>query len=202
MIKPVGYDKLPVGFVPIKPGPHYCKMLEVKEAISRNGNNMLAVYFDTDENDSQPGYFTEMYKKHKKEFGDEAKWRGVFYVTLSGEYGVTNLKKFTSAVEHSNRGFVTQWDLVPGDGTFCNCFKDRKVGIVFRTEEYRKPDGTIGKSTKPQRACDYNKVPDTKTPDTKTLSDSNHGIPSADPAMAAEGFFEIPEGFESEVPFN
>ena len=201
MIKPNGYDKLPVGFVAIKPGAHKCTIMEVVEAVSRNGNNMLCVYFDTDDNDEQPGYFAEMYKKHKKEFGDEAKWRGIFYVTLSGEYGVSNLKKFTSAVEHSNKGFVTLWDLVPGDGTFVNCFKGKKLGIVFRTEEYRKPDGTIGRSTKPQRACDYNKVADTKVPDVKKLLEYQ-GVPSSDPAMAAEGFYDVPDNLELDVPFN
>lgn len=201
MIKPNGYDKTPIGFYPIKAGAHACGIIEVIEAVSRNGNNMLCVYFDTDDTDEQPQYFAEMYKKHKKEFGDEAKWRGIFYVTLSGEYGVANLKKFTSAVEHSNKGFVTLWDLVPGDGTFVNCFKGKKIGIVFRSEEYRKPDGTIGRSTKPLRACDYNKVKEVKVPDVKKLPEYQ-GVPSSDPAMAAEGFYEVPDNLELDVPFN
>jgi hypothetical protein len=202
MVKPQGYDTLPVGFIAIKPGAHSCNILEVKEAISRNGNNILAMYFDTDEKDSQPGYFTEMYKKHKKEYGDEAKWRGVYYITLSGEYATANLKRFTSAVEHSNKGFVTLWDLVPGDGTFVNCFKGKKIGVVFRMEEYTKPDGTVGRSSKPFRVCDYNKVAETKVPSPKTLAPAYTPVPSSDPELAAEGFYQVPEGYESEMPFN
>lgn len=202
MLKPEKFDTTPVGWTAVKPGAHTCIIKEVRETTSRNGNQMLAVYFDFDENDTQMSYFTEIYKQHKKQFGDDAKWRGCYYITLCGEYATANIKRFTTAVERSNKGFVTQWDLVPGDGTFCNCFKGKRVGMVFRTEEYRKQDGSIGKSTKPFRVCEYGKVKETKVPDVKKLPAEPTPVISNDPVMAAEGFYEVPEGFESEMPFN
>ena len=157
----------------IRTGGHKCAIKEVKEVVSKNGNNMLLIRFDTDNADAQPMFFTKLYNAERNSRGTEAKWKGNYYIVTSGQYGTANLKRFVTSVEHSNPGFRVQWDTQPGDGRFVNCFTGRKIGVIFGQEEYEKQDGNIGKSTKPVRVCDYAKAAEAEIPPLKTMSAKN-----------------------------
>jgi len=50
--------------------------------------------------------------------------------------------------------------------------KDKKIGIIFREEEFRDTFGTIRTATKPFRACVYNKTEEAKIPSPKKLKQS------------------------------
>lgn len=204
MQMPEGYKNVQVGdYVPVSPGGHKCIIQKVEEATSRSGNGMLIVYFDMDESDSQPAYFKAQYQKDKQQQGDKAKWRGVYYVTTAGDFGLTNLKRFTTAVEHSNKGFEVQWDMTPGDGRFVNCLRGRKVGFVFRQEEYLKKDGNVGRSVKPFRACDYGTATAQEAPKLKKLkgnSTASYSTQAEDSTM--DGFMKIDHLDDAGLPFN
>lgn len=193
MVMPNGYKEVQVGgYTPVQVGGHKCIIREVQERTSSKGTPMLVVYFDFDAQDVQPNYFAKKFKEDQKTLGDKAKWRGIFYITLSGEYGVPNLKRFNTAVEHSNQGFQILWDQNPGDGRYVGCLKNRRVGFVFGKEEYRNSQGRIGTSIKPMRACDYNKAATEEAPATKKLKDE----------AANEGFMTVSPSFDDDTPFR
>jgi len=142
MKKPDGYDEAQVigEFVKLTPGGHLLEIKKVEECVANNGNPYINVIFDTDKNDSQPDYFMELYKNDTRE---EKKWNGIKFVFVNdyNDPSKTNsgFKGFTTSVEASNKGFAIPW----GE-SFAASFQGKKVGGVFREEEYEKNDGTIG----------------------------------------------------------
>lgn len=206
MIKPNAYDETNVGYTPIEPGGHKCVLHQIEEKMSSKGGQMLVLRFDTDTTDAQPNYYKARLVQDRKKNGENAKWKGVMYISTSGEYGVANLKRFVTAVEDSNPGLKAQWDRQPGDGTFVNWMRGKKVGIVFRKEEYEY-NGKTGWSVKPMRFCDYNKAMTEKVPEPKTLNKASEApgfTPSSDPQMAQEGFYDASQMSldDPSLPFN
>lgn len=130
-------------FKDITPGGHIMRIMGVEVVKSSTGKEMLKISLDTASDDSQPDYFADKYRRDTR---TEKKWGCIMYQLVYDEKGATNrgFKTFITSVEESNPGFAVVW----GDG-FEACFKKRRVGAIFREEEYEKNDGTIGKSTKP-----------------------------------------------------
>ena len=117
-------------FTPIELGGHYLVIKQVEELKDKNGNPMIKVSFDTADNDKQPHYFMDRFRNDirpdKKWPGNGATWIGVIDQNGNCSRG---FKGFTTAVEHSNPGFITVW----GDG-FAASYKNKLVGGVFREE--------------------------------------------------------------------
>lgn len=145
MQKPSDYDSVqPYGeFAPLECGGHIMKIIKVEETVSKNGNSMIMIYLDTDKSDKQPLYFK---KKYDADTRANKKWGCIVYqLTEDLETGGTNpgFKTFITAVEKSNSSFKVLW----GD-KFCDCFKGRLVGGVFRREEFITQKGTSAWATK------------------------------------------------------
>ena len=196
MNKPLDFDQASrdTGFVPLKAGGYVCKILDVKETKSKNsGKDMLEIAIDIAE-----GEFADYYRKQfarRAERDPKAKWTGVARTMTKNDDGTThgNFKNFVESVAESNLGWQVQW----GDG-FCNCFKGKKIGVVFIREEYRKRDGSKGWSVKPDFghfktvAQIHEGVP---VPPDKKLDEPN--VTYSDGALPA-GFEVIPD---EDVPF-
>lgn len=204
MQKPNNYDSTNISnFTPVIPGGHKCKIMQVEETKSSTGKDMLKISIDMTADDTQPAYYTNQFITDKKADASKAKWRGVQYLLVDQgtDFGTANLKRFVTAVEESNAGFQVQWG-----NTFANCFKNAKVGIIFREEEYKKDDGNVGKSVKPYGFCKYDEAFDQKVPSPKTLAPAASTpafVPSSDPVLANEGFMQIPDELTDEgLPFN
>jgi hypothetical protein len=125
--------------------------------------------------------------------------------------------RFTTAVSDSNPGFTFDWG-----PQFAGYFKNQKVGVVFREEEYTKMDNTFGVAVKPMRFCNYNTaeeqpVPKIKLkPENQSLADQYQQFQQnpqpqqmsfTDPQMksaASEGFMQVsPDALEDEgLPFR
>lgn len=153
MQKPSDYDSVqPYGeFVPLECGGHIMKIIKVEETFSRNGNPMIMIYLDTDKSDKQPLYFK---RKYDADTHANKKWTCIVYqLTENLETGGTNpgFKTFITSVEKSNSSsFKVLW----GD-KFCDCFKGRLVGGVFRREEFLTQKGTRAWATK---CCGFRSV--------------------------------------------
>lgn len=153
MQKPSDYDSVqPYGeFAPFECGGHIMKIIKVEETISKNGNLMIMIYLDTDKSDKQPLYFK---KKYDADTRANKKWGCIVYqLTEDLKTGGTNpgFKTFITAVEKSNSSsFKVLW----GD-KFCDCFKGRLVGGVFRREEFLTQKGTGAWTTK---CCGFRSV--------------------------------------------
>ena len=199
---PKDYANIPINnFEPAEAGGHKATIMRVDETTSKNGLQMLVIYFDFDENDKQPNYYMKKFEADKKSPDREEKWRGVMYLVVDQgtNYGPSNLKRFVTAVEDSNPGFQVAWGQ-----NFCGCLAGRKVGIVFRIEEYIQSDHQLGAAAKPFRFCAYDKAFEQKIPNRKCLPENEkpqtaavppfgqmsfgNPAPAANPAAAAEGF--------------
>lgn len=130
-------------FTPIAVGGHIMRIMGVEVVKSSTGKEMLKISLDTASDDSQPAYFAAKYRADTRA---EKKWGCLMFQLVYDEQGATNrgFKTFVTSVEESNAGFKVTW----GAG-FESCLKDKRVGAIFREEEYEKTDGTVGKSTKP-----------------------------------------------------
>lgn len=130
-------------FRSITAGGHLMKIMSVEVVQSRENKEMLKISLDTATDDSQPNYFADKYRRDTR---TDKKWGCVMYQRTTDDQGATNrgFKTFITSVLESNPGFSIAW----GAG-FEACLKGKRVGAIFREEEYEKDDGTIGRSIKP-----------------------------------------------------
>ena len=195
---PEDYESTQVGgdFTPPEVGGHYAVIKQVNEKKSSTGLDMLVVLFDFDEKDKQKGYFMEMYKndtRPDKKYPNDA--TNYMVVDKSSSYGTKNLKSFITCVENSNAGFKVKW----GDN-FCEQFKGKKIGCVFgRIIDFY--NGEEHKKNGFRWFCSTDKVATTEVPaeyETKAHKDNAKNISIAN----NDGFMNIPDGIETELPFN
>lgn len=134
MQKPKNYDNVQEfgEYQPLEIGGHILKILKMEETFSKSGRPMVKIHFDTAENDRQPGYYKRRYDSDSR---SEKKWGGIVYqLTEDAKTGETApmFKTFTESVKKSNSSnFQLVWD-----DTFCERFKGRLVGGIFRREEF------------------------------------------------------------------
>lgn len=190
------YDNVRVDVERLKAGGHKCIIKQVLEGRSQTGNDMLTISYDTTEEDSQPKFFTEDYLGQS---GTAKKWHGNHYITQGNDYFLKNLKQFVGAAEASNEGF----EGLDKDGVVkTDDFKGKKIGIVFREEEYLANTGRKGTSVKSFYFCNYADAEDKPVPEKRTLPEQTRAFASPDPAAASEGFMAVADNLEDEgLPF-
>lgn len=200
MLKPNNYDATQAqgDFTPVELGGHQLVIKQVNEKQSKNGNPMIVVLLDFAENDKQPGYFMEQFKN---DIRPDKKWpnQATVYILTEDDEGKCSrsFKTFTTCVEHSNTGFTTQW----GD-KFCEQFKNRKIGGVFGEQMDFYNDKVVKKRVL-RWFVSSDKVADAQIPEiTETAAYKNRGSASTLPPMSGDGFMNIPDGIDEELPFN
>lgn len=145
MNKPQDFDtaKEFASFTPLDPGGYICKIVQVQETTSKNGNPMLKIGLDIAEGPHK-GFYTEMFKNDTR---PDKKWGCVVnqlvYDSNGGNTTNRGFKTFITCVEKSNPNFKTAW----GD-KFCDCFKGKLIGGAFGREQYLGDDGKLHWSTK------------------------------------------------------
>lgn len=196
MQKPSNYDETQAQgeFVPVELGGHILVIKQVEEMKSRTGKNMLKISFDFADGDVQPGYFAKMFRD---DIRPDKKWPfgGTTYMLTEDNDGNCSrqLKTFTTSVEKSNPGFEINW----GD-KFAECFKNKLVGGVFGIveDEY---DGKITRKRPLRWLRSVDGVLDAEIPEEKLLAPSmNNHVP----APSSDGFLNMPDGIDEELPFN
>ena len=198
MQKPNGYDeaKAQGEFTPVELGGHQLVIKQVEEMQSSTGKPMIKVSFDFAADDKQPAYFAEQFKN---DIRPDKKWsnQATQYIMVYGDDGKTSrgFKTFTTCVEHSNTAFTTQW----GDN-FCKQFKNKKIGGVFG-EQMDYYNGKEVKKRILRWFTSSDKVADAQVPDiTESAAYKQY---KANGAIAAtDGFMNIPDALEDELPFN
>lgn len=162
MEKPSDYENVQAitDFETLEPGAYKCKILKAEELIASNQKTYLKISFDIIE-----GEKADFYKKrYQSDTREDKKWGGVLVVFVKDFEDKTNryLKTLITCAEASNTNFKFDW-------AHPECLKDKKIGIVFREEEFEDTFGAIRSATKPFRACVYNKTEETKIPNKKSL---------------------------------
>lgn len=199
MQKPNGYDEAQVQgeFTPVELGGHQLIIKNVSERQSSNGKPMVVVSFDFAPDDAQAGYFMEQFKN---DIRPNKKWpnQATQYILVYDENGMTSrsFKTFTTCVENSNAGFITQW----GE-KYCDQYKNKKLGGVFG-EQMDFYDGKEKKKRVLRWFCSSDKVTDAQIPDmSETAAYKAYKEKGGMPA-SPDGFMNIPDGIDEELPFN
>jgi len=164
MEKPQGYDEAQNfgEFETLPAGGYKCLIKKVVCEKTQAGKEYLKLAIDILE-----GEYKDFFKKKfDADMRDEKKWSGTWTVFTEGyNPGTTNpkFKGLITSVEASNAKFKFDFDETK--------LKDKKVGIVFREEEFEGFDGQVHTSTKPFYAVSYDKVEEQKIPNMKKLAE-------------------------------
>lgn len=167
MNKPQGYDEAQAfgEFETLPAGGYKCIIKKVVCEKTQVGKEYLKIGFDIAE-----GKFKDFYqKKFTNDTRSEPKWSGVWTVFTDGyNPGTTNpkFKGLITSVEASNDGFkfnFNEQELV-----------NKKVGLVFREEDFIGIDGQLHTAVKPFFAVSYDKAEDAKIPNKKEISDEQY----------------------------
>lgn len=164
MEKPAGYDEAQSfgEFETLPAGGYKCLIKKVVCEKSQNGKEFLKIGFDIAE-----GQYKDFYqRKFENDTREDKKWSGIWVLFTEGyNPGTTNpkFKGLITSVEASNPNFKFNFD----EQTLVN----KKVGIVFREEDFEGFDGQVHTSVKPFFAVSYDKAEEAKIPNKKELSD-------------------------------
>ncbi len=197
MQKPNSYEETQAQgeFIPVNLGGHYIVIKQVEELKSSTGKDMIKISFDFDQNDSQPGYFMESFKN---DIRPDKKWsnQATQYTLVYDNEGKTSrsFKTFCSCVEHSNPGFTVVW----GDNWGAQ-FKNKKIGGVFG-EEMDWYNGAEKRKRVLRWFVSTDKVDGATIPDmayTKAWKER-----PVTPQPGEDGFMNVPDEIDSELPFN
>lgn len=200
MQKPNNYEKVQAAgeFTPLELGGHILVIKQVEEMTSKTGKPMLKVSFDTADNDKQPHYFADQFRN---DIRPDKKWpnNGTVYILRDDADAncSRNFKTFTTSVEKSNPGFQIVW----GD-SFAQCFKNKIVGGVFGIVHDAYEGREVNKrQLRWFRSSD--KVNEAKIPNEIETEEHKRLAFSAGTAHTdSNGFMNIPDGIDEELPFN
>lgn len=151
------YESIPAvtgGGEALPAGGYKCVIVKAFESISKTGRPMLCLCLDIADGQYK-GHFSRLFKMRKDRDGKDAKWPCIMYL-LADEEAAGRFKGSMKAVEDSNSGYKWDWDEVG--------LKGKRVGVVFREEEYEKRDGSIGVVVKAAWLRNADKVEDAPIP--------------------------------------
>ena len=161
---------------------------------------MIIVLFDFAQKDAQAGYFMEQFEndiRPDKKYPNQA----TQYILVNDENGNTsrNFKTFTTCVEHSNPGFVTQW----GIENWGAQFKGKDIGGVFGEQLDFYDNKEVTKRVL-RWFVSSDKVEGAAIPNiTETAAYKNRGdLAGAGSTPSSTGFVNVPDGIDEELPFN
>ena len=194
MQKPNNYENTQASgdFTPVRLGGHHLIIKQVEEQQAKSGKDMIVVLFDMAPGDDQAGYFMQSFQEDVR---PEKKWprNGRQYIVVTDNDGncTKSFKTFINCVEKSNSGFTTQW----GD-KFGAQFKNKRIGGVFGEVE-SEYNGNISMRHELRWFCEDSRADDARVPEAKYLPNTNKTAP----APGSDGFMEIPNGTQEEIPF-
>lgn len=167
MNKPQGFDEAQAfgEFETLPAGGYKCIIRKVVCEKTQAGKEYLKIGFDIAE-----GQYKDFYqRKFANDTRDNPKWSGVWTVFTEGyNHGTTNpkFKGLITSIEASNTNFKFDFD----EQKLVN----KKVGLVFREEDFIGTDGQLHTAVKPFFAVSYDKAEDAKIPNKKEISDEQY----------------------------
>ena len=203
MQKPAGFDEAQEygEFTPVNLGGHYAVVKQVAERDSSTGKKMIVVLFDFVKPDAQEGYFDKSFKNDTR---DDKKWpfNGSKYIMVQDYQDPSKTsrmyKTFITCIQKSNN-YEVQW----GGNNWAQQFKNKRIGVVFGEEEHEY-DGRISMRRLPKYFCRWDMVETAGIPEPRYINGSgpSTNAPAAPaPATGPDGFMNIPEGEEPDIPF-
>ena len=185
--KPAGYDEVQASgdFTPIELGGHKLVIKKIED-VSNGVVSYLKVMYDTAQDDIQPNYYAEQYKNDTR---DTKKWGGVINIFPTDRDGRTRkkFKQFCTSIERSNNSQI-EWG-----AKFEQSIVGKVVGGVFGEEEYLDTANNVKTARKLFWFRSVDGIQDAKVPNKRTLEGTDTNAP--------DGFVNIPEGIDEDLPF-
>ena len=175
-------------------GGYAAEILNI-DHISYSWGDVLVFNFEICEG-KYSGFFKKDYDAQQSE---DKKWRGKFRVTWPDEnsqYFESNRRTFNNviyAIESSNEGY--HMDVAPIERDDFSQFKRKKVGVLFRNEEWENDRGDTGWKTE---CCSFIPVDDAKNGNFKMPKDKP--LKNKAPAAAIPDFKEEP--YTGKLPWD
>lgn len=190
-----GYNEAPAytgETIALPAGLYKCIIKQVNITTDRNQREQMTVLFDIAEGEYK-GFYEKQFQARKKQSSD-AKWGGIHRQLTRGA-SLPFFKGIITAVEKSNPGYKWDWNEKGLAG--------KVFGGIFGREEFLDNNNEKRMATKCVQIRSVDGLKDAKIPDDKLLkedtaannSGGNYGAPDSD------GFMNIPEGIDEELPF-
>lgn len=198
--KPQGYDEAMAytgESVQLPAGLYVCVIKQAVVRESQNHRPQCILLFDIAEGE-YAGFYKKRYEMDRKESQD-ATWKGVHRQLMDGS-SVPFFKGMITSIEKSN-GFQFPWNRENNEKVLAG----KKFGAVMGREEFIAKDGSSRFATKIFQIRSVDGLKDAKIPEDKLLQPQDkpdpvevamqHGTPAGD------GFMNIPDGLDEELPF-
>lgn len=199
--KPQGYDEAQAytgGSMQLPAGLYVCKIRQVSEIQSQNGRPQIAILYDIAEGEHKD-FFQSQFEAAKRMSGDKAKWKGVYKQIMDGS-SLPFFKGLMTSIEKSNPGYQFPWGQEGNEKTLTG----KKFGAVMGREQFETDDHGKAFATKIVQVRSVEGLKDAKVPEDKLLEDVPQPpapTPASNPTLAADGFVNIPDGIDEELPF-
>lgn len=164
-------------FKKVTPGAYICTINNVEDFPDKE---YLKVTYDIAEGEFA-GYYKEM-----RDNNPDWTWAGA-YVKSYKTKALPMFKRFCSAVNKSNNGFVFDGGTVNADE---KTLIGKRLGLVFQEEEYYGNDGNKRTRLIVNKEFPIDKLADQKTPACKKLAEEPNN-----------SFMDVTPGTNEEVPF-
>lgn len=196
--KPQGYDEAQTytgESMQLPAGLYVCTIKQVSQTETRNGRPQIAILYDIAEGENK-GFYQTQYEAAKQS-GSDAKWKGVYKQIMDGS-SLPFFKGLMTSIEKSNLGFQFPWGQEGNEKTLAG----KKFGAVMGREEFFTNDGEKRMATKVVQVRSLDGLKDAKVPEDKLLDTGAATVsdPKFGPADQ-DGFMNIPDGIDEELPF-
>lgn len=173
MFKPNNYDSAPSydsEIVGLPAGGYVCQIKSASEKTTRTGSRQFEIMFDIVEGE-HANHYMKLYRNSQARDKEKAKWAGTYRVFFADPQGNTSgmYKGLLTSIEKSNPGFHIDWA-----GSY-DQFKNLKVGLLFRKEQYKSSwDGSVKTKVAPcaARPADVIRSGEFQIPADKLLADN------------------------------
>ena len=197
--KPQGYDEAQAftgEFASLPAGCYICIIKQVSMVQSQKGRDQIAVLFDIAEGE-QKGFYDRQFKAARLQ-DPEAKWKGVHKQIMDGS-SLPFFKGMMTSIERSNPGFSFPWGQKDNEKTLVG----KKFGAIMGREEFLTPGGEKRMATKIAQIRSIDGLKDAKVPEDNLLGDDAGAAstPSQYGPADENGFMNIPDGIDEELPF-
>lgn len=206
MVKPNGYDEAQTmgrQKEEIALGGHHLIIKQVNETVSSTNKPMIVVLFDFDQTDKQAGL---LMKEFKDDDRADKKWphRGTQYIMVNDYQDPSktsrSYKTFCTCFEQSN-GVKINW--VEDSAAWAAQFKNKKIGGAFGVV-HSVYQGKEIERTELRWFISDDKVSTCQVPMDKLLNENQKKQLATSDTQETDnnGFINIPEGVDEQLPFN
>ena len=186
------------GQVQILPKGAYVLKILGAEVLENSNGQYVKIGCDIAE-----GEFKDFYAKdYKAQQSEDKKWRCNYLLNVPKDDGTEQdgwtkrrFKTIIEAIEDSNPGYHFDWDEKK--------FKGKLIGGLFNEREYES-NGQVRKATNLAQLCAVESIrKNTYTlPNDKLLNGRSAVSFNTSGSNGPDGFINIPDGIEDELPFN